>query len=55
MEKFTDPSLPSFKYTQSEREQMIKNGLTEEQINQKEALANLKLTEKALEDESRAA
>jgi hypothetical protein len=46
-EGYIDPSLPQpFKYTEKDRAEMLKNGLSEEEINVKEALANSGTLEK---------
>lgn len=44
MENFKqDPYIPAFKYTNAERETMLNNGLTDEEIDAKERLANKKI------------
>ena len=46
-----DPSMPSFKYSEAEREDFKKRGMTNTEIDQKEALVNLKLAEKQMDEE----
>jgi len=57
MDKFPewDPSMPNFHYTEAERAEFVKHGMSESEIEEKEALARAKLVEKKLEDEMRKA
>ena len=50
-----DPSLPSFKYNEEERRQLREKGVTDEEIDAKEALANINLQNKQIEEERKAA
>jgi hypothetical protein len=51
-EGFIDPSLPTgFKYDEAKRAEMRANGLTDEEIDQKEAMANLKKLDEKMEEE----
>lgn len=53
--EFFDPSMPSFRYSDKERTDLLEQGLTEEEINQREADVTNRLARKKFEDESKAA
>ena len=46
-----DPSLPTFHFTEAEREEMKKRGLSEEDIDKKEVEARNRLAQNQLEKE----
>ena len=46
-----DPSLGRIKFSEEERRKMKETGMTEEEIDAKQALANAKLAEKQIEEE----
>jgi hypothetical protein len=50
-----DPSLPKFNYKESEREEMRKRGMSDEQIDAKELEVTQRLIEKQFEDEQQKA
>jgi hypothetical protein len=48
-----DPSIPSFHYSEVEREEMRSKGMTDQEIQDKEDIVNNKLAQKKLEDEQK--
>jgi len=46
-----DPSLPEFHFSDAERKKFKEEGLTDEEIDKKEAEARVRQTQKKIEDE----
>ncbi len=46
-----DPSLPSFRFNEAEKKEMMDKGITKEEIRQKEIEATNKLARKIIEEE----
>jgi len=46
-----DPSLPNFRFTEAEKEEMRKKGMTDEQIAERERISNLRIARQSLAKE----
>jgi hypothetical protein len=49
-----DPSLPNFRFTETEKEEMRKKGMTDEQIAERERMVNLRIARQSLAKEFKA-